>query len=204
MTPHRLFRLLTTQTPQARKVFGALMVHEPLTIQQVRAVLVARGSHMPHNAIEGCLHNLARTGLAIASNGRFRAALDVDQPFDNPQSKSPVAKQEATSMTTAIEIAIHQSASVTISAPAGGQSAEAAAPAPSSGLQAATDRVAAIGAEVVEVVAGVRQQLDKLTRLSGELDELAIQITLETDHVNEQIGKLAKVQTLLRELGVTA
>lgn len=202
MTPHRLFRLLTTQTPQARKVFDALMVHEPLTIQQVRAVLVARGSQMPHNAIEGCLHNLARTGLVIASNGRFRAALDASQPFD--QLKSPVAKQEATSMTTAIEIAIHQSASVTISAPAGVQSAEAAAPAPSSGLQAATDRVAAIGAEVVEVVAGVRQQLDKLTRLSGELDELAIQITLETDHVNEQIGKLAKVQTLLRELGVSA
>ncbi|WCH25148.1 hypothetical protein [Aeromonas salmonicida] len=170
-----------------------MLINEVLSIHQIRAVLVARGSHLAHNAIEGCLHSLSRAGLVCATATGFRAAFDASQPFP-PQSESDT---ETTSMTSSLEITIHQSASVSISAPAGIH-----ADPEHNGIQVATDRIAAIAVEVVEAVAGVRQQLDKLTRLSSELDELAIHITLETDQVSEKIEKLNKVQALLRDLGV--
>ncbi|WP_147822904.1 hypothetical protein [Aeromonas hydrophila] len=102
-------------------------------------------------------------------------------------------------MTTAIEITVQQS-TISVTAPTDVR----AEPAVSNGIQAATDRIAAIGAEVVEVVDGVRQQLNKLTRLGSEMEELAIQITMETDHVNSQIETLGQIQALMRELGVAS
>ena len=196
MTPHRLSRLLSEQTMQARRVFDALLVGEFLTIHQIRAVLVARGRHMAHNVIEGCLYSMGCVGLVVTNSGRFRAAFDASQLYA-PHKESD---KDTTSMTTSLEITIHQSAAVTVSAPAGVQ----AEPATSTGIQAATDRIAAIAAEVVETVDGVRQQLNRLTRLGSELDELAIYITVETDQVNDKIKKLAQVQALLRDLGVAA
>lgn len=198
MTPHRLSRLLSEQTIQARKVFDALLVDESLTIHQIRAVLVARGRHMAHNVIEGCLHSLGRVGLVVTNSGRFRAAFDASQPY-TPHKESD---KDTDSMTASLEITIHQSAAVTISAPTGVQAEPATST--GTGIQTATDRIAAIAGEVVEVVEGVRQQLRQLTSLSTELDELAIQITLETDQVNDKIQKLAQVQALLRDLGVAA
>lgn len=107
-------------------------------------------------------------------------------------------------MTTSLEITIRQAAAVPVYAPTSVQAAPAAAQEVPNPIQAATDRIAAIAGEVVEVVEGVRQQLRQLTSLSTELDELAIQITLETDQVNDKIQKLAQVQALLRDLGVAA
>lgn len=207
MTPARLARHLSAQTAQARKVFDTLLVDESMTIQQIRSVLVARNCHMAHNAIEGCLHSLNRVGLVIAKNGQFRAALEANPSCT--QTKEPAAptkepEQEAPDMTAALEITIRQSSAITIGAKAESKPTEQAAAAPSNGLQAATERVAAIGDEVAEVVEGVRQKLAQLTSLSSELNDLAIQITLETDHVNDQIEKLGKVQALLRDLGVAA
>ncbi|MDH0348191.1 hypothetical protein [Aeromonas dhakensis] len=172
-----------------------MSVNETLTIQQIRTVLVARGSQLAHNAIEGCLHSLGRAGLVVVTADGFRATFDASQPY-NPTSES---EKEATSMTTSIEITVNKS-TVSVTAPAS-VCAEPAAP---NGIQAATDRIAAIGAEVVEVVDGVRQQLNKLTRLGSEMEELAIQITMETDHVNDQIEKLGRIQALMRELGVAS
>lgn len=200
MTPHRLSRLLLEQTIQARKVFDALLVDESLTIHQIRAVLVARGRHMAHNIIEGCLHSLGRVGLVITNSGRFRAAFDASQPYGPSQESD----KDTASMTTSLEITIHQTATVPVYAPTSVQAAPAAAQEVPNPIQAATDRIAAIAGEVVEVVEGVRQQLRQLTSLSTELDELAIQITLETDQVNDKIQKLAQVQALLRDLGVAA
>lgn len=195
MTPARLSRILSSQSAVAQKVFAALPAYEAWTIQQIRAVLEARGRHLAHHVIEGCLHSLQRAGLVDFIDGGFRAAFDAAKP--DTVTPSQVADQEEASMTAALEITIHQSASVSISAPAVAD----AAPEPS-GIQVATDRIAAIAVEVVDVVAGVHQQLQKLTRLSSELDELAIHITLETDQVSEKIEKLRKVQALLCDLGV--
>ncbi|ANT70246.1 hypothetical protein TK34_22555 (plasmid) [Aeromonas hydrophila] len=195
MTPARLSRLLLTQSAQAKKVFAVLSVNETLTIQQIRTVLVARGSQLAHNAIEGCLHSLSRAGLVVVAADGFRATFDASQPYKNTQE----SEKEATSMTTAIEITVQQS-TISVTAPTDVR----AEPAVSNGIQAATDRIAAIGAEVVEVVDGVRQQLNKLTRLGSEMEELAIQITMETDHVNSQIETLGQIQALMRELGVAS
>lgn len=201
MTPNRLARVLSNQTSQARKVFAALQANEFMTIQQIRATLLARNCQMAHNVIEGCLHSLSRVGLVDTSGSRFRAAFDTSK---QPHSARDTT-QEATDMNSSLAVTLHHSAVITIGAaskPA--KTAEPVEPSTSTSLQEATNRIAAIGSEVVALVDEVSHKLNRLTSLGSELDDLAIQIALETDHVNEQIEKLAKVQTLLRDLGVAA